>query len=457
LATLTTQHNKGLKTELYHFTQGIDVDARLAAHEIRVQKAWALQLKEISVLSAEELGKIHGALDEASVLISKGEFEWKEEDEDVHMNLERFVTERAGALGKKMHLGRSRNDLIATTLRLFVADQATEISKGLRTLIEALTARAELDADVLVPGLTHLQHGQPVRHGHTLAAHAWAFVRDQERLKQVRARALEAMPLGSAALSGTTLPIQLGILAQSLGFSGPPRNSFDAVGDRDFMNELLAALALLGTHFSRLAEDCIYWSSTAVALVKLPPEWSTGSSIMPNKRNPDVPELVRGKSSHLIAASANGLTLMKSVPTSYGSDLHELKSVVLRSLDETKTCLSVLPGFIRGMEPNRKRAAELLTKGQLLATEVADELAARGVPFREAYAISAALVERAESAGVQIQALPAEVWAATAPQITRTFLSSLSFENAVERRNQTGGTSLTRFQEQLKTLKNSAL
>ena len=453
MAILESKRNQTRAGALFEFTQGIEVDARLAKQEVRVQIAWARALAGLKILTQEEFKQVESTLSEALTLMEAGKFQWRVEDEDIHMNLERFVTERAGILGKKMHVGRSRNDLIATTLRLFARDTVEELSAEVKDLILALCERAEKDADVIVPGLTHLQHGQPIRHGHTLAGHGWAFSRDLKRLRAAQNEAMGVMPQGSAALSGTTLPVDLNIVARELGFGSPPVNSYDSVGDRDFILEALNALAISAVHLSRLAEDCVIWSSTAVGLVRLPSAWSTGSSIMPNKRNPDVPELVRAKAAHIIAASTNAQTLMKGVPTSYGSDLHELKSVFMRAVDEFAACLSVLPEFVRGLEPNRVRARELLKKGHILATEIADQLTAQGVPFREAYAQVAALVETAENQGVQLEDLSESDWSPIVPGLSAKFMPELTPEYAVERRTNCGGSSMARTLEGILALR----
>ena len=443
MGVLTSKRNAERAAELFEFTQGIDVDRRLAPQEVRVQKAWARALGAIGILTSDEVTRGLKALDAALALIEANQFEWRAQDEDVHMNLERFITEREGSLGKKMHLGRSRNDLIATSLRLFVHDSLVSVAGGLRDLALALAEQAEKNLEVIIPGMTHLQHGQPVRFGHALAAHGWAISRDVERVELAAQRALAVMPLGSAALAGTTLSVDLSTIAAELGFRTAPINSYDSVGDRDFVIEGLDALAGCAVHLSRLSEDFIIWSSTAIGLVKLPAAWSTGSSIMPNKRNPDVPELVRARSAHMMGAAAEAHTLCKAVPTSYGSDLHEIKGVFMRSLDEMRACLSVLPQFTRGFEVSQKEAQRLLGRGHVLATEIADELAMnQGVPFREAYAQVAALVEMAESKGVQIEQLSAQDFAAVAPKLGQTFISSLNAQAAVEKRSNSGGSSL---------------
>jgi argininosuccinate lyase len=453
MSILQTGRNAERPKALFEFTQGIAVDRRLARQEVAVQTAWARALARIGVLSGGEAEQATLALQVALSEIEAGTFEWRIEDEDIHMNLERYVTERHGALGKKMHLGRSRNDLIATTLKLFVRDTQFELTKEVAVLIEALAAKAESTLDVIVPGLTHVQHGQPVRFGHALASHGWALLRDLSRIRTASERASARMPAGAAAMAGTPLKVDLELMARELGFAAPCLNSYDAVADRDSIVEGCDAMASLGVHLSRLSEDLIYWSSTAVGLVRLPKAWSTGSSIMPNKRNPDVPELVRGKSAHLIAAAAEAHILLKGVGTSYGSDLHEIKQIYLRALDETRACLAVLPPFVREMGLDESVARSLCGRGHILATEIADELAARGVPFRDAYAQVAALVEAADQLGVQIEFLPVKAVAAVAPALDPAWLATLTVEMAVERRANFGGTALAAARQGVEALR----
>ncbi len=457
MSLLGTVKNPGLKKELFQFTQGIEVDAQLCKQEIQVQKAWLESLVKISLVTKENASKLSAALDEALALMISGQFPWRVEDEDIHMNLERFITEKLGELGKQLHLGRSRNDLIATTLRLFVRDNLDVIGKDLVFVIDALCDKAESTAEIIVPGSTHLQHAQPVRFGHILAAHGWGLLRDLGKIQEASKLAMLAMPLGSAALAGTTLTIDLSELAARLGFSSPPQNSYDAVGDRDFMMLAMEAFASTAMHLSRLSEDFIFWSSTPVGLLRLPKNWSTGSSIMPNKRNPDVPELIRGKASHIMGAVANGYLLLKGLPTSYDSDLHELKSVYLRSQAELQKCLHVLVPFIQEVEINADRAGQLLASGHLLATEIANHLTAQGVSFREAYGQTAALVEAAESAGVSVEKLSAEKSKSIAPNLNPTWLATLNFKNTVEFRHQAGGTSLARTREGIANLRAKVL
>lgn len=444
MGILTTDRNIGGAADLYAFTSGIEVDCLLAPYEIGVQKAWARGLAGANYLTAEELKDALRLLDDALEEIEDGSFEWRIEDEDIHMNLERFMTEKAGDLGKKLHTGRSRNDLIATTLRLFVKESTLTISNSTAELASALCDLAEKTAGVIVPGTTHMQHGQPVSFGHMAAAHSWAFVRDMVRLANAQAACLEYMPLGSAALAGTTVEIDLEGCANELGFASPPHNSYDAVGDRDFMIEALSAFASVAVHLGRLTEDILYWSSTAVGLVDLPKDLSTGSSIMPNKRNPDVAELVRAKASRIISLANEAHNVLKSVPTSYGSDLHELKKTFILSCGELSESLGILAPFVKGLEINLERAKELLGKGHLLATEIADALTSQGISFRDAYRKTAALVELADAKGLQVHEISGDDFRSILPESDLGFLDSLSFEKAVDRRSLQGGTSLDR-------------
>lgn len=390
---------------LFDFTNGITHDQRLAAQEIKVQKAWLWGLVSLDLINKNEADAVCKTLDEAQAHIEAGTFEWQVENEDIHMHLEQFVTEKLGDIGKRMHMGRSRNDLIATTLRLYVADTLQQAAAGLDAIIATLEAQINATHDVIVPGMTHLQHGQPVRFSHILVGHKQALQRDQDKLAFALTTALQEMPLGAAALAGTTLPVDLKTMAEELGFCAPAANSYDAVGNRDFMLNALDAFASIALHFARLSEDMIYWSSTAVGLVQLPANWSTGSSIMPNKRNPDVPELTRGKAAHIIAAQNNGYMLMRTVPTSYGSDLHELKQVYMRALDEVMACFNVWPGFIAELSVSTTRAAELCMQGHILATEIANHMVETGTPFREAYKKVADLVKEADAQGKQVHEL----------------------------------------------------
>lgn len=453
MSVLSTQRQPSKSDLLSSFTNGVRPDKQLYSQEISVQVAWAQGLKEIGILSSEELTLIENALLKAKSDIETGEFEWREEDEDIHMNLERFVNDLTQGLGKKMHAGRSRNDLIATTLKLHVADSASIIIKQIETLIISMVTLAENNLDVIIPGMTHLQNGQPIRWSHALLGHAWAFKRDLKKFKIVTENALSVMPLGSAALAGTTLNMNITQMTTKLGFASPAQNSYDAVGERDSVVDFLQACAHFGAHLSRLAEDIIYWSSAPVGLVELSANWSTGSSIMPNKRNPDIAELARGKAALWMGDAHGVLTLIKGVPTSYASDLHETKIPYLRVSNDVQLTLSIFSYFVAELSLNKARAKTLLNQGHILATEVANHLTDQGTPFREAYGITAALVELAESKKIQVHELSISEMHKLAPSMSKDFLNELSFESTVEKRNFAGGTSFEQVKKQIADLK----
>lgn len=432
---LTTARNAERPRALFEFTQGIAVDSPLAESEVRVQKAWARALVPVGALTAAEFTEASGYLDEALARIRAGSFAWRVEDEDIHMNLERFLTEKAGALGKKIHWGRSRNDLIATTLRLDVADRLVATQAQVRELGRAILDQARACREIAVPGMTHRQAGQPVRFAQIWLAVAEGLTRDLARLEFARAEALAACPLGAGAVAGTALAIDLEAIASELGFSQPLLNSIDAVGDRDFILTAVDAWKSLALRLSRLSDEIIFWSSTPVGWLKLPREWSTGSSLMPNKRNPDVAELTRGRAAHVLGAATEAAALLKGLPISYGSDLHELKDVYQRAHREVSAVLGVYPQFTRGLQPDADRCRAALAHGHILATELADALVRQGKSFRDAYAQVAAWVEQADARGVQVEAV--------VPEALR---AEISVPRALEARCASGGTALAQVE-----------
>jgi argininosuccinate lyase len=453
MSVLTTKYQPSKSELLASFTNGVKPDQQLFVQEILVQKAWATGLSQIGILDSKELTLILDALSQAHTLMENGQFDWREEDEDIHMNLERFVNDKTQGLGKKMHAGRSRNDLIATTLKLHVANSATEVAALIQNLINAMVTLAEKNSDVIVPGMTHLQNGQPIRWSHAILGHAWAFKRDLKKFETVKENALSVMPLGSAALAGTTLAIDLNQIAKTLGFASPAFNSYDSVGERDSVIDFLQASAHFGVHLSRLAEDIIYWSSAPVGLVELSPNWSTGSSIMPNKRNPDIAELARAKASLWMGDASGVLTLVKGLATSYASDLHETKIPYVRVTNDVKLTLNIFAHFVAELTVNKEKAKVLLNQGHILATELANHLTDQGLPFREAYGIVAGLVELAESKKVQVHELGIKDFQTLTSGITQSFLDQLTFQTTVEKRNFSGGTSFDQIKKQLQLLR----
>lgn len=454
MGVLQSQLNDRQPDELFEFTNGIAFDKRLIKQEVRVQKSWAKQLVKLNIITQEELTSSSNALDDAQALILSNEFKWDIRNEDIHMHLENFVSEKCGIIGKKMHLGRSRNDLIATTMRLYIADSIQETINNLEKIIPILKQKSIENKHIYVPGMTHLQHGQPVSFAHILLGYANMFKKDIASLHSAKKYALRSMPLGAAALAGTPLPIDLNEVANELGFKQPNINSYEAVGDRDFLVNALNTFAICATHFSRFSEDCIYWASSSVELLNLSKRWSTGSSIMPNKRNPDVQELTRGKASHIIGAYTDAICLVKTVPTSYGSDLHETKQVFMRGFDELNAIIKAWTGFLEEISINEQRAAELCNKGHILATEIADFLVENGIAFRDAYKIVAQLVAKAQEENIQVHELTLNFVNSIITQEGYNSINEYNFnvEKAVARRINTGGTCQEQIDKQIKAL-----
>lgn len=429
--------------DLFEFTQGVDVDCYLYEQEIQVQKAWAKALARENYLTQNEADQLVATLDKVHQMMAADTFEWRIEDEDIHMNIERHLTTELGGLGKKIHLGRSRNDLIASTLRLFVRDEVEQIKESTEQLIIALYDRCKGWENIITPGMTHMQFGQPIRFSHLFSAHGHALKRDLRRLQACAEESMEYLPLGAAAFAGTHIKIDLAAVAKDLGFKNAVFNSYDAVSDRDYMISSLNAFATMAMHLSRLCEDVMFWSSSGIKLLKLPYDWSTGSSIMPNKRNPDVPELVRAKMARVMTKAQEGLTLLRSVTPSYGSDIHELKRTFISSQTELWHCLEILSPFVAGLEINTPRAEELLNHGHVLATDLANLLAEK-MTFREAYKVIADSIRKADEMGLQIHQ-----YLHQSEKIT-----PMTFEQSVEARHQTGGTALASARASLEHLKN---
>ena len=427
--------------DLFKFTNGIEIDKLLYKQEIQAQKVWLNQLAKVNVVSSSEKADLKKALEEISDLMNCGDFDWRISDEDIHMNIERALTEKCGALGKLVHTGRSRNDLIATTLRLYVSDVIDNIAVDLEELKLSIKSKATEWIDVIVPGLTHLQFGQPIRLGHMFSSHGVGLKRDYERLMDSKEECLSNCPLGAAAFAGTHLDVDLRELAQELGFKKPLNHSYDAVGDRDFILDTLNSFALLATRLSRFCEETMYWTSTPIGVLKLPNQYSTGSSIMPNKRNPDVLELVRAKMSRVINLSSEGMNLVRTVVPSYGTDLHELKKTFVMAQRELSASLKILVPFVNGLSCDQKEMESLLNRGHILATEVANYFSENGMTFRDSYLKTAELVSEAEKHGAQVH------------QIANTSLNvDFSYESAVEKRSNLGGTSRQSAMNSIKSL-----
>jgi argininosuccinate lyase len=373
------------------YGESVSFDWRLFAHDIAGSIAHSKGLLKAGILTAEEQQKIENGLLEIRHEIEKGNFEFKESLEDVHMNIESELTKRIGPAGAKLHTARSRNDQVATDVRLYCRSTIDSILQHTRAMQAALIECAERGSDAVMPGYTHLQRGQPVLFAHHLLAYVEMLHRDAERLADCRKR-LNVMPLGSGALAGSTIIIDREFVAQQLGFDGVTQNSMDAVSDRDFVAELLFAISLQGVHLSRLSEDVILWASAEFGFVTLSDAHTTGSSLMPQKKNPDVAELTRGKSARLIGNLMSILTLLKGLPMTYNRDLQEDKEPLFDSIDTISLALEVFTEMISGMDVNRGKTTAAASDPMLLATDLADYLVNHGVPFRQAHEVIGKLV-----------------------------------------------------------------
>ena len=413
------------------FSESLSFDRELAQVDIRGSCAHARMLAHVGLLTAKERDAILKGLDDIRQDIETGRFEYRAADEDIHMAIEGELTRRIGEPAKKLHTARSRNDQVATDMRLWCREAVDTLDTGLKTLQRRLLAKAREYRDTVVPGFTHLQRAQPVLLAQHLLAYVEMFGRDRERLADARAR-INRMPLGSCALAGTTLPIDRTFTMKALGFEALCMNSMDAVGDRDFCVELVAALALVMAHISRLSEDVILWSSSEWGLVTLADEWSTGSSIMPQKRNPDVCELARGKSGRVYGALMALLTLIKGLPMTYNRDLQEDKPQVFDAVRTAGITVTTLAGFVPSLAFNSDAARRMLTGGFLDATVVAEYLVEKGLPFRSAHEVSGRLVRLCEDRGGALSELSLEDFVAESPLFEPDIFKRLDPERVVK-------------------------
>ena len=399
------------------FSRSVHFDQRLARYDLRGSRAHATMLGRIGVLTRKEVAAIVRGLDGMEREIVAGKFRWKDSLEDVHMNLEAALTERVPA-GAKLHTGRSRNDQVATDLRLWLRDQIAGDGAAIRTLQRVLVGLGEKNREVILPGYTHLQRGQPVTLAHHFLAYVEMLERDHGRLMDAARRA-DVMPLGSGALAGSTLKLNREMTRKLLGFGSISKNSMDAVADRDFLVEYLAAAALVGVHLSRLAEDLILFSSAEFGFMRFGEAFTTGSSLMPQKRNPDMAELVRGKSGRLLGHLVSLLTVLKGLPLTYNRDLQEDKECVFDAADTLRSSLEVMAAAVDSLEVDAGACLYAVSAPELLATDVADALVKAGLPFRKAHQVVGAAVRQAEETGTRIDRFSHEVWESLAPGMGR--------------------------------------
>jgi len=421
------------------FTASVEFDQRLAEEDIRGSIAHATMLARQGILTEEEKTRIVEGLEAIREEIRAGTFPWSVALEDVHMNIEAALTERIGDAGKKLHTGRSRNDQVATDVRLWLRGEIATIRGEIRRFQRALLELAEREAETILPGFTHLQTAQPVTFGHHMMAWFEMLERDHERLGDC-ARRMNRCPLGAAALAGTTYPIDRDFTARELGFDAPCANSLDAVSDRDFAIEFTAAASLLMMHLSRMSEELVIWSSAQFGFVTLSDAFCTGSSIMPQKKNPDVPELVRGKSGRVFGHLVGLLTLMKSQPLAYNKDNQEDKEPLFDTVDQLKGCLKVFADMVPEITCNREAMRQAALKGFATATDLADYLVRKGVPFRDAHEVVGKAVALCVERGCDLADLTLEELRAFSDAIDEDVFDCLTLEGSVAARNHIGGT-----------------
>ncbi len=421
------------------FTASVEFDQRMYRQDIQGSVAHAKMLTEAGVLTAQERDAIIQGLAEIQDDIEQGRFEWSIALEDVHMNIEAALTKKIGITGKKLHTGRSRNDQVATDIRLYVRDEIDRILEEITRLQQGLLGLAEKEADTIMPGFTHLQTAQPVTFGHHLMAWFEMLCRDYERFADTRKR-VNIMPLGAAALAGTTYPIQRQITCELLGFDSPAENSLDAVSDRDFAIEFCAASSVLMMHMTRMSEELVLWTSAQFNFINLPDRFCTGSSIMPQKKNPDVPELVRGKSGRVYGHLMSLLTLMKSQPLAYNKDNQEDKEPLFDAIDTVKGCLRAFADMIPAIESRKENMREAALRGFSTATDLADYLVRKGMPFRDAHEVVGKSVAYGIETGKDLGEMSLQELQQFSDTIASDVFDVLSLEGSVAARNHIGGT-----------------
>jgi argininosuccinate lyase len=418
----------------------IDFDKRLYAEDIAGSKAHCAMLVAQNILAPEDGALIAKGLDQIKQEIEAGSFPFSAEREDIHMNIEVRLAELIGPAAGRLHTARSRNDQVATDLRLWVRSAIDRLDAGMRGLQEALIEKAEAEAATVMPGYTHLQIAQPITLGHHLMAYVEMVGRDRDRFNDCRRR-LNESPLGAAALAGTSFPIDRHMTATALGFDRPAANSLDAVSDRDFAIEFLAAAAIAAMHLSRLAEEIVIWCSEGFGFIALSDAYTTGSSIMPQKRNPDAAELVRAKTGRLNGSLIALLTVLKGLPLAYGKDLQEDKLPVFEAADALELCLAATEGMVRDMRPDRARLHAAAERGYATATDLADWLVRKAkLPFRDAHQATGRIVKRAEALGCTLAELPLSELQAIEPAITAAVFEVLDPDRSVASRTSFGGT-----------------
>ena len=442
-----------LEAWVEEFGASIGFDYRLAPYDLRGSLAHVQMLGETGVIAPEEAKAIQKGLEELLADYEAGLIEFDVTNEDIHMNMEALLTEKIGPVAGKLHTARSRNDQVATDMHLYLKDQLQQIGDKLLHLRQVILDLAEEHVETVMPGYTHLQHAQPISFAHHLLAYYQMFSRDSERFT-FNLKHADLSPLGAAALAGTTFPIDRERTAELMGFADIYHNSLDAVSDRDFILEFLANSSILIMHLSRLCEELINWCSYEYGFVSLSDTFSTGSSIMPQKKNPDMAELIRGKSGRVYGHLISLLTVMKSLPLAYNKDLQEDKEGMFDTVDTIQKSLDIMAGMLSSMTVNKERMLASTQQDFSNATELADYLAKKGLPFREAHEIVGKLVLECSKAGYYLQDIPLERYQQVSPLIEQDIYQTLQSQTAVQRRNSLGGTGFVQIRQELARAKN---
>ena len=445
--TWSGRFGEAMSDRMQRFNASVDFDRRLAQVDIAGSRAHARMLASAGILTTEDLTAIERGLATIEHEVANGAFEWRRDLEDVHFNIERRLTQLVGDAGKRLHTARSRNDQVATDIRLWVRESIDALLMQLRAMRLAVLDLAERYADTIMPGFTHLQVAQPVTFGHHLMAYDAMFGRDMERFRDCRRR-VNRLPLGSAALAGTSYAIDRQHVANALGFEAVAPNSLDAVADRDFAIEFAGCAALVMVHLSRLAEELVLWSSPRFGFVTLADRFCTGSSIMPQKKNPDVPELVRGKSARVVGHLTSLLVLMKAQPLAYNKDNQEDKEPLFDTVDTLVDCIAIMTELVgTGLTANVERMRQAASEGYATATDLADYLVRKGVAFRDAHEIVSRVVREAEQRACELASLPLADLRAFSSAIDDDIYDVLTLEGSVQSRNHFGGTAPARVRE----------
>jgi argininosuccinate lyase len=441
--------NKSVADVAQRYSESVSFDYRLHRHDIAGSIAHAAALAKSGIISAAEQKKIEAGLREIEEEIESGKFQWDKAREDVHMNIESALTKKIGEAGAKLHTARSRNDQIALDVRLYVKKQIGETSGQLRKFQNALLNLANRHLDLVMPGYTHLQRAQPIYLAHYLLGQIEAFARDAERLRDCLERT-DVLPLGSGALAGSTIVLDRKLIARELGFARISQNSLDAVSDRDFVCEFLFCLAMIGMHLSRVSEDLIIWSTSEFGFVEFSDAFSTGSSLMPQKKNPDMAELTRGKTGRLYGNLMSILTTLKALPSSYNRDLQEDKEALFDSVDTVSSALELFSAMLPELKISRERMETAANDPNLLATDLAEYLVKKGTPFREAHEIVGKLVADAMAKGKKLSALPLAEMKKGSPLFSRDVAEVFEIRRSLEKRRGVGAPSPENVASQIK-------